>query len=294
MSLGYGQPDSVVLPALIARLDDPDVVVRMAAHEELKRRTRRDFGYVPWASPGGAGQRGECLACLAHGSTDRHGPRAAAGEEELAQALAARRPGTMRGRTPAMAIAASTTAGPAAPGLPIWLAPAGWVGGVVVGALAYFGGVAVLLFSAAASLFSLSRDEDLPGFWAVMRRELGLAPADGNAAGRPGPRGDGLVAVVAGLLRQHVRGRHGGGGGRRPAPQRRLAVHGDGGRGPASPTGSIPIRLGRAESDRPRSRGRLGPSGGAAAGGGRRGDGDALALGVRGRHLHRLAVPPAP
>ncbi len=51
MSLGYGQPDSVVLPALISRLDDSDVVVRMAAHEELKRRTGRDFGYVPWASP---------------------------------------------------------------------------------------------------------------------------------------------------------------------------------------------------------------------------------------------------
>jgi hypothetical protein len=50
MSLGYGQPDLVVLPALVARLDDPDVVVRLAAHEELKRRTGRDFGYVPWVS----------------------------------------------------------------------------------------------------------------------------------------------------------------------------------------------------------------------------------------------------
>ena len=39
MSLGYGQPDSVVLPALIERLNDSDVVVRMAAHEELKQRT---------------------------------------------------------------------------------------------------------------------------------------------------------------------------------------------------------------------------------------------------------------
>ncbi len=50
MSLGYQQPDSVVIPALLGRLDDPDVVVRMAAHEELKRRTGRDFGYMPWGS----------------------------------------------------------------------------------------------------------------------------------------------------------------------------------------------------------------------------------------------------
>ena len=51
MSLGYGQPDSVVLPALLERLNDSDVVVRLAAHEELKRRTGRNFGYVPWGSP---------------------------------------------------------------------------------------------------------------------------------------------------------------------------------------------------------------------------------------------------
>jgi hypothetical protein len=50
MSLGYRQPDAVVLPALVSRLDDPDVVVRLAAHEELKRRAGRDFGYVPWVS----------------------------------------------------------------------------------------------------------------------------------------------------------------------------------------------------------------------------------------------------
>jgi hypothetical protein len=51
MSLGYGQPDTVVLPALVGRLNDSDVVVRMAAHEELRRRTGRDFGFLPWASP---------------------------------------------------------------------------------------------------------------------------------------------------------------------------------------------------------------------------------------------------
>jgi len=50
ISLGYGQPDSVVLPALLERLNDSDVVVRLAAHEELKQRTGRDLGYLPWGS----------------------------------------------------------------------------------------------------------------------------------------------------------------------------------------------------------------------------------------------------
>lgn len=72
-----------------------------------------------------------------------------------------------------MAMTSSATARSAAPGLPIWLAPAGWVGGIVIGSLAYFGGVASLPFSAAASLLSLKRDEDLPGFWAAMKSELG-------------------------------------------------------------------------------------------------------------------------
>jgi hypothetical protein len=49
LSLGDRRPSAEVVPALVGRLDDPDPVVRMAAHEELKRRTGRDFGYVPWA-----------------------------------------------------------------------------------------------------------------------------------------------------------------------------------------------------------------------------------------------------
>ena len=50
---GWGgvKPDSQVVPALVGRLGDADPVVRLAAHEELRRRTGRDFGYVPWASP---------------------------------------------------------------------------------------------------------------------------------------------------------------------------------------------------------------------------------------------------
>jgi hypothetical protein len=50
ISLGYGQSDAVVIPALVGRLNDPDVVVRMAANEELKKRTGHDFRFVPWAS----------------------------------------------------------------------------------------------------------------------------------------------------------------------------------------------------------------------------------------------------
>jgi hypothetical protein len=47
---GRGQPDSQVVPALIARLDDEDPVVRLTANAELRQRTGRDFGFVPWAS----------------------------------------------------------------------------------------------------------------------------------------------------------------------------------------------------------------------------------------------------
>ena len=36
---------------LAERLSDSDPVVRLAAHEELRKRTGQDFGYVPWASP---------------------------------------------------------------------------------------------------------------------------------------------------------------------------------------------------------------------------------------------------
>ncbi len=49
-SLGRRQADYRVMPALVDRLSDPDPVVRLAAHEELRKRTTRDFGYVPWAS----------------------------------------------------------------------------------------------------------------------------------------------------------------------------------------------------------------------------------------------------
>jgi hypothetical protein len=52
-ALGMGRtlPEPSVVPTLLARLDDPDPVVRMTAHEELKRRTGQDFGYKPWDEP---------------------------------------------------------------------------------------------------------------------------------------------------------------------------------------------------------------------------------------------------
>jgi hypothetical protein len=51
-AVGQGQqePDSQVVPALVSRLSDEDPVVRLAANEELRQRTGRDFGFVPWAN----------------------------------------------------------------------------------------------------------------------------------------------------------------------------------------------------------------------------------------------------
>jgi hypothetical protein len=49
VGLGQQLPEAEVIPPLIGRLDDPDAVVRLTAHEELRKRTGQDFGYVPWA-----------------------------------------------------------------------------------------------------------------------------------------------------------------------------------------------------------------------------------------------------
>ena len=48
VSLGSKLPQGQVVPALIDRLEDKDPVVRMAAHEELKKGTGRTFGFIPW------------------------------------------------------------------------------------------------------------------------------------------------------------------------------------------------------------------------------------------------------
>ncbi len=51
VGLSGQRPDAQVLPALLTHLGDSDPVVRLAAHEELRKRTGQDFGYLPWASP---------------------------------------------------------------------------------------------------------------------------------------------------------------------------------------------------------------------------------------------------
>jgi hypothetical protein len=51
LGLDEKQPEWVAVPAMIERLNDPDKVVRMAANDGLKERTRRDFGFVAWAPP---------------------------------------------------------------------------------------------------------------------------------------------------------------------------------------------------------------------------------------------------
>ena len=50
VGLGEDQPEWVAVPAMLDRLGDPDPVVRMTAHDGLKKRTHQDFGFVPWAS----------------------------------------------------------------------------------------------------------------------------------------------------------------------------------------------------------------------------------------------------
>ncbi len=50
MGMDEKQPEGVAIPSMIARLNDPDRVVRMTANDGLKERTHRDFGFVAWAS----------------------------------------------------------------------------------------------------------------------------------------------------------------------------------------------------------------------------------------------------
>lgn len=51
VGLGDKQPDAIAIPALIDRLEDRDPVVRISAHQSLRQRTGRDFGFVAWADP---------------------------------------------------------------------------------------------------------------------------------------------------------------------------------------------------------------------------------------------------
>lgn len=49
--MGASAPPGAATPALVGKLEDTDPAVRLAAHEELKRSTGQDFGFVPWADP---------------------------------------------------------------------------------------------------------------------------------------------------------------------------------------------------------------------------------------------------
>ncbi|QEH36758.1 hypothetical protein OJF2_53430 [Aquisphaera giovannonii] len=51
VSLAESEPNATAVPVLIGHLNDPDPVVRLAANEELKRRTGRDFKFQSWAAP---------------------------------------------------------------------------------------------------------------------------------------------------------------------------------------------------------------------------------------------------
>ncbi len=51
VSLGTDKPNEKVIPKLVKHLDDSDPVVRLAAYQELHRRTGNDFGFVPWDEP---------------------------------------------------------------------------------------------------------------------------------------------------------------------------------------------------------------------------------------------------
>jgi hypothetical protein len=59
VTLNDNVPASVVVPALMERMDDRDPVVRLAAHEELRQRTGQDFGYHPWDDQA---ERGQAIA----------------------------------------------------------------------------------------------------------------------------------------------------------------------------------------------------------------------------------------
>ena len=51
IGLGEHLPNSQVIPSCIERLHDPHPRVRLAASQELTRRTGKTFGYQPWADP---------------------------------------------------------------------------------------------------------------------------------------------------------------------------------------------------------------------------------------------------
>ncbi len=71
-------PRETFVPELIGHLDDPDAVVRLSAHEELRRRTGQDFGYRPWDDKA---EREAATACWRQWWESQTRPTTAAGED---------------------------------------------------------------------------------------------------------------------------------------------------------------------------------------------------------------------
>ena len=160
MSLGSGQPDSAVLPALVKGLGDKDPVVRLAAHEELKSRTGRDFGYQPWGTTDNAQPR-----WLAGGLGSRGPP-----PEELYRGPLHRALSEVTCRVKDLVNDHNFENDRA--GLAVLAGPVAWLGGGVIGVVSYLGGLALLLLSAGTSLLSFARDDEVPEFWGAMKHEL--------------------------------------------------------------------------------------------------------------------------
>jgi hypothetical protein len=76
VGLGEQLPEWQVIPALLDRLNDHDAVVRLSAHEELRKRTGQDFGYVPWAD---AAERAPAVARWRSWWNNRKAPLAKSG-----------------------------------------------------------------------------------------------------------------------------------------------------------------------------------------------------------------------
>ena len=70
VGLGGDLPQGRVIPALIDRLEDENSVVRLAAFEQLRKKTGRSFGFVPW---GDDAERSRAVASWRSWWKDRQG-----------------------------------------------------------------------------------------------------------------------------------------------------------------------------------------------------------------------------
>ncbi len=184
LALEIAKPDSQVLPVLLTRLGDSDPVVRLAAHEELRKRTGQDFGYLPWASPeerSSAIERWRALD-VAGLSGQRHHAFFPVGVHSQAEAN-----GTARSKQASRAISDSQEdqsllegSRPCRPHQSLApshkpLGPVAWVGTSAIAGLGYAGGVTLLLLRVAGSLFwpwPARGEETGPGFIKSLMHQL--------------------------------------------------------------------------------------------------------------------------